>query len=580
MNSQALNYHIKQMARNDFNSTLLNNKTVSQPKIGNYNMINNNIPSIIRNNSKLNNYPTNLREYKPNREITDKITNIGKLNYNNNNYGLTYDEVLMKKENLNNSNNKNKYNLNFNSSKNNSNNIYNNIGNNNNTYNPFKIGNELSDDFDKANNKIKSNKNIYSPESQISNDFKNINISNINDNRKNLFTQRDNRLLIKNWNSINNNAKLSDNINCKSNSINSSYNNYHDNRGRKSITTEYDNSYNNQKNLNEVHNQSYSKNKIPKLKSNLVKSKQDLINTDKKNYNNSLADNIKPITSPYSNLSVKNNYFSVRDFSMVEEQNAYYRNYMEDFSKSIDKFMNNPHLGLFTLYDGHGGVETSMFVNNKMPEFLADNLKSVNDFNNTSIVERAISTSFEQVNNLLATYPWSEFTGSTGCLVLVYKNDSCAKTNQLKYKIYSANAGDSRTVLVDYKNNKVNRLSYDHKATDYSEIMRIKSRGGYVFNGRVLGQLAVTRAFGDLNLKSQGIIPTPYMKNVDICTDSIGDAYLIIASDGIWDVLEDEELLDICYKNTKTTSELAKSILNNVLKRGSFDNCSIIVVAL
>jgi serine/threonine protein phosphatase PrpC len=44
-------------------------------------------------------------------------------------------------------------------------------------------------------------------------------------------------------------------------------------------------------------------------------------------------------------------------------------------------------------------------------------------------------------------------------------------------------------------------LSVDYKASRKDEQERIKSQGGYIVFGRVLGRLAVTRAFGDFECK-------------------------------------------------------------------------------
>jgi serine/threonine protein phosphatase PrpC len=46
-------------------------------------------------------------------------------------------------------------------------------------------------------------------------------------------------------------------------------------------------------------------------------------------------------------------------------------------------------------------------------------------------------------------------------------------------------------------------LTRDQKATDPDEIVRISKAGGFVSNGRVLGLLAVARAFGDSSLKTE-----------------------------------------------------------------------------
>ena len=51
------------------------------------------------------------------------------------------------------------------------------------------------------------------------------------------------------------------------------------------------------------------------------------------------------------------------------------------------------------------------------------------------------------------------------------------------------------------RNGKYMDLSVDYKASRKDEQERIKSQGGYIVFGRVLGRLAVTRAFGDFECK-------------------------------------------------------------------------------
>jgi protein phosphatase 1G len=61
------------------------------------------------------------------------------------------------------------------------------------------------------------------------------------------------------------------------------------------------------------------------------------------------------------------------------------------------------------------------------------------------------------------------------------------------------NLGDARSVLS--RNGKAFDMSVDYKASRKDEQERIKSQGGYIVFGRVLGRLAVTRAFGDFECK-------------------------------------------------------------------------------
>ena len=65
--------------------------------------------------------------------------------------------------------------------------------------------------------------------------------------------------------------------------------------------------------------------------------------------------------------------------------------------------------------------------------------------------------------------------------------------------LYCINLGDSRAILC--RNGKAINLSVDHKANNESEKKRVTNAGGYIFGGRLLGKLAITRAFGDFEMK-------------------------------------------------------------------------------
>jgi len=81
------------------------------------------------------------------------------------------------------------------------------------------------------------------------------------------------------------------------------------------------------------------------------------------------------------------------------------------------------------------------------------------------------------------------FAGCTATVILITATE-----------IYCANAGDSRTVLS--KGQKVVELSKDHKPDDELELKRIQNAGGFVEDSRVNGILALSRALGDFEYKS------------------------------------------------------------------------------
>jgi len=126
---------------------------------------------------------------------------------------------------------------------------------------------------------------------------------------------------------------------------------------------------------------------------------------------------------------------------------------------------------------------------------------------------------------------------------------------------------------------KAIRLSEEHKASSESEAKRISESGGFIINGRVNGQIAITRSLGD-HLMKDFILSTPYTSHQKL-TDE--DTHLIVACDGLWDVCSDQQACDFILENNESTekaSELAKKLLIKALQDGSTDNLSVIVVKL
>jgi protein phosphatase PTC1 len=154
--------------------------------------------------------------------------------------------------------------------------------------------------------------------------------------------------------------------------------------------------------------------------------------------------------------------------------------------------------------------------------------------------------------------------GSTCTLVYFCKEE---------LSLYCANIGDSRCVLVS--KTKVVRISYDHKPNDDHENKRIKENGGVIFGGRLFGQFNLTRAFGDAAFK-KWVISDPYIHKVKL---SEKDKYIILASDGIWDVITDEECISIC-NDLNDSKEICDELVNMAINRWSKDNISCIVIRL
>lgn len=152
---------------------------------------------------------------------------------------------------------------------------------------------------------------------------------------------------------------------------------------------------------------------------------------------------------------------------------------------------------------------------------------------------------------------------------------SASETNDNCLELYVANVGDSRVVLS--KNGKAVRLTVDHRPNDPDEQRRVKDAGGHIINQRVNAILAVTRAIGDVYL--QPIVTSDPHTCFTSLSTSAGDEFLIIACDGIWDVVSDQDAVDL-IKDEQDPRVASVKLRDHAYSTGSTDNISVAVVRL
>uniref|UniRef100_A0A6G1SJC8 Protein phosphatase 1B n=1 Tax=Aceria tosichella TaxID=561515 RepID=A0A6G1SJC8_9ACAR len=150
--------------------------------------------------------------------------------------------------------------------------------------------------------------------------------------------------------------------------------------------------------------------------------------------------------------------------------------------------------------------------------------------------------------------------------------------------LFIANCGDSRAVLYGGES-QVKFATEDHKPLNPKERRRIINAGGSATQ-RINGTLAVSRALGDFEFKKdalrgpceQLVSPEPEVTVIERHPD---DQFLVLACDGIWDVMDNELLCwFIAYKLKVEPSlkNVCNSVLDLCLHKGSRDNMSIIIV--
>ena len=278
-----------------------------------------------------------------------------------------------------------------------------------------------------------------------------------------------------------------------------------------------------------------------------------------------------------------------------------WRKRMEDAHITEISQGKSSELDVFGVFDGHGGKEISQFVTHhftkelivnknylkgdlqsaikdtfiKMDEIMQTNegKEEIKQYARKSKEEDDLQNKEEPQNSQMAMLaqlvgqkdPESDDiamrTGCTGCVCVI---------DEMYKKMYFANAGDSRVVLC--KNGNAIAMSTDHKPELESEKDRIYKADGWITDGRVKGNLNLTRGLGDLDYKQnkklkpeeQMITSNPDIKIEDFSNDV---DFIIIGCDGIWDCLTNQQACDFVknrYNNQEKLSKIIEEMMDSI----------------
>ena len=217
---------------------------------------------------------------------------------------------------------------------------------------------------------------------------------------------------------------------------------------------------------------------------------------------------------------------------------------------------------LYALFDGHGGAKASQYCKDHLLKYIQADV----NFENNTVA--SIMNSFRKLDEEFTSIAKRHMLSDGSTAVVAVINDR---------KVYVANAGDSRAIIV-HKGGKAKAMSQDHKPSREDEARRINNLGGkivYWGQWRVQGVLAVSRSFGDISLKPYVTAEPEVMEKV-ITSD---DLYLVLASDGLWDVMSNEDVARFLM-NVSNFSQVAKELCYEATILGSADNITVVVVDL
>ncbi|MDR3646700.1 MAG: PP2C family protein-serine/threonine phosphatase [Candidatus Babeliales bacterium] len=205
----------------------------------------------------------------------------------------------------------------------------------------------------------------------------------------------------------------------------------------------------------------------------------------------------------------------------------------------------------FGVFDGHGSNEDGHMVAELVSSRIYRNIVKDNIYFKANKILQAIVLGFQKTNDELPDYQEIKKNGSTGSVVLIKNN-----------RLYYGYVGDSKIVVasknsysesIDHKMigngdsfsdeyHRIKALAIKNEI-DYSYFIKESRSKENFFRLTVpwsSKRLAMTRSFGDKELH-------PYLiSEPDVHSIFINDAeFVIIASDGLWDVVSASEAINI-----------------------------------
>ncbi|TVU25975.1 hypothetical protein EJB05_28499, partial [Eragrostis curvula] len=251
------------------------------------------------------------------------------------------------------------------------------------------------------------------------------------------------------------------------------------------------------------------------------------------------------------------------------------RHAMEDgYAVITDKNGGDSELAFYGVYDGHGGRAAVDFVSENLGRNVVSAVLAASS--EASAKEDAVSAAILAAYLKTDSELLAQQQGANGgaCAATAVVTGGC---------LYVAHLGDCRAVLGRTAGGGATAvaLTADHTCASEGERARVERDGGYVSRSgsgvwRVQGSLAVSRAFGDAGLK-RWVVAEPAVAAVPL----VGCEFLVVASDGLWDKVGNQEAVDAVRRSGAGSRAAAcRELVDLARRRGSRDDVTVMVVDL
>ena len=244
------------------------------------------------------------------------------------------------------------------------------------------------------------------------------------------------------------------------------------------------------------------------------------------------------------------------------------------------------------VYDGHGGTRVSIHLKSthtgllkqsldKFNHITSDDLASLSIKKNEDIM-KAINDSYVALDQQITARALGDGSWSDG--------STAVNAYIVGRRLFIANAGDSEAIVVKSSgtNTEAIEMTTVHKPVhnqNSAERTRVEQLGGKVYYNRVFGMLAVSRAFGDIQYKNPTAEQNYVIAEPAISMLELDDQhkFVILACDGLWDVLDHKEAADIVieqHAEGKNLDQIAQYLVDEAHANLSSDNISVVVIQL
>eukprot|EP00920_Eleutheroschizon_duboscqi_P036545 GHVT01088042.1.p1 GENE.GHVT01088042.1~~GHVT01088042.1.p1 ORF type:complete len:357 (+),score=78.44 GHVT01088042.1:824-1894(+) len=252
------------------------------------------------------------------------------------------------------------------------------------------------------------------------------------------------------------------------------------------------------------------------------------------------------------------------------------------------------NMSVFGIFDGHGGRQSAAFVRSALPAELANQLMTLPEDVAQQhplpdrVVREVLTNAFIKIDSRIATETPNCKDGCTAVVVALHGE-----------MVYICNLGDAAAFLckqegVGSEQEEMHAvpLTEPHKCWVIAEKERIARFGGTIENGRINGQLEITRSFGDLPFKKFGVSCYPAIRKFRLAPSE--DRFILLGCDGLWIALAAQDAcqrtLDLLRKEQRRVAlqkdadgvdlrRICKSLVEYVIyEKKSQDNVSALAI--